>query len=69
VDAGVLDMSMDRCKCGKLVDTDEFPESYLMTIESLAKPFHEQKFECHCPACWENVYQNTEEEIWRQIAA
>ena len=35
-------MSMDRCRCGDLVDTDEFPEAYLLTMDSIGKPPHQQ---------------------------
>lgn len=51
-------MSMDRCKCGEFVDTDEFPEAYLLTPESVGKPQAEQRHQCVCSACQENMMQN-----------
>jgi hypothetical protein len=57
-------MSMDRCKCGELVDTDDFPESYVLTADSVGKPSHEQRHECLCSSCYETLNQNISEKEW-----
>jgi hypothetical protein len=57
-------MSMDRCKCGDLVDTDEFPEAYVIKASDIGKPKHKQDHECHCPSCYENLQQSISEEDW-----
>ena len=57
-------MSMDKCKCGEFVDTDEFPEAYLLTAASIGKPKHQQDHECVCSSCQENMIQNLTEEDW-----
>lgn len=46
-------MSMDKCECGNLVDTDDDPECYLMTFESFGLPAHKQNLVCTCFNCRE----------------
>lgn len=60
-------MSMDRCKCGDLVDTDEFPEAYLLTIDSIGRPKHQQNHECVCSNCQENMMQNLPENLFEAL--
>lgn len=55
-------MSMDKCECGKFVDTDEFPEAYLLTAASVGQPKHKQNHECVCEVCQEDMMQNMTEE-------
>lgn len=48
-------MSMDRCECGNLVDTDDDPDCYLMTFESFGLPAHKQQLVCTCMQCREEM--------------
>lgn len=44
-------MSMDRCTCGNIVDTDSDPECYLVTYETFNLPHEKQDFVCTCQDC------------------
>lgn len=58
-------MSMDRCKCGELVDTDEFPEAYLLKdAAQKSLPEHKREHQCVCSSCQENMIQNLTEQDW-----
>lgn len=61
-------MSMDRCKsCGELVDTDEYPEAYLLTLQSIGKQEYKKDYACFCSDCQENMIQNMTEEDWLRL--
>ena len=45
-------MSMDTCKvCGTLVNTDDYPDDYLVTLATMDRPAHMQDHECVCEHC------------------
>lgn len=49
-------MSMMLCaECGSLVDTDDYPQAFLVTVGTLDAPRHKQDFECICPACQDHM--------------
>lgn len=48
-------MSMDRCRCGNIVDTDEDPDCYLVTFETFCLPFDKQDHVCTCSQCREKM--------------
>ena len=54
-------MSMDICKCGELVDTDDFPEAYLRD------GIGSKNYQCYCSSCRENMIQNLTEEDWEKL--
>lgn len=51
-------MSMDRCGCGEFVDTDEFPEAYLLTKDSIGIPKIKQRHMCVCSDCQELIEED-----------
>jgi hypothetical protein len=62
-------MSMDRCKCGDFVDTDEFPEAYVLTADSIGRPAHQQTHECLCYQCRESLMERITEQEWEARTA
>ena len=58
-------MSMDRCKCGQLVDTDEHPEAYIYKDgQQKELPEYKREHACVCSLCQENMMENLTEEDW-----